>query len=110
MGKGDSMRLRWRPAADIGIAGSIQFFLIDGKERRVVVQGHGIANDGELVRVWCRNGFGIARKSRLDVEANLRQGALIELLQDFSSGETGLQIVYPATQARSRGSHRFFSS
>jgi len=26
-------------------------FLIDGKERRVVVQGHRIANDGELVRV-----------------------------------------------------------
>jgi DNA-binding transcriptional LysR family regulator len=46
-------------------------FLIDGKERRVVVQGHRIANDGELVRVWlpertrycpkitpgCRGGF-----------------------------------------------------
>jgi DNA-binding transcriptional LysR family regulator len=77
-------------------------FLIDGKERRVVVQGHRIANDGELVRVWCRNGFGIARKSRLDVEADLREGALVELLQDFSSGDTGLQIVYPATQAQPR--------
>src|SRR5216684_890831 len=42
-------------------------FRIDGKERRVLVQGHRIANDGELVRVWCLNGFGIARKSRLDV-------------------------------------------
>jgi DNA-binding transcriptional LysR family regulator len=77
-------------------------FLIDGKERRVVVQGHRIANDGELVRVWCRNGFGIARKSRLDVAADLREGALVELLQDFSSGDTGLQIVYPATQAQPR--------
>lgn len=77
-------------------------FLIDGKERRVVVQGHRIANDGELVRVWCRNGFGIARKSRLDVAADLRDGALVELLQDFSSGDTGLQIVYPATQAQPR--------
>jgi DNA-binding transcriptional LysR family regulator len=77
-------------------------FLIDGKERRVVVQGHRIANDGELVRVWCRSGFGIARKSRLDVEAELRQGALVELLRDFSSGQTGLQIVYPATQAQPR--------
>jgi DNA-binding transcriptional LysR family regulator len=75
-------------------------FLIDGKERRVVVQGHRIANDGELVRVWCRNGFGISRKSLLDVEADLREGALVELLRDFSSGRTGLQIVYPATQAQ----------
>jgi DNA-binding transcriptional LysR family regulator len=77
-------------------------FLIDGKERRVVVQGHRIANDGELVRVWCRNGLGIARKSRLDVEADLREGALVELLREFSAGSTGLQIVYPATQAQPR--------
>jgi DNA-binding transcriptional LysR family regulator len=77
-------------------------FLIDGKERRVVVQGHRIANDGELVRLWCRNGLGIARKSRLDVEADLKTGNLVEVLQDFSSGDTGLQIVYPATQAQSK--------
>src|SRR4030088_1187961 len=77
-------------------------FLIDGKQRRIVVQGHRIANDGELVRVWCRNGFGIARKSRLDVEADLREGALVELLQEFSPGDTGLQIVYPATQTQPR--------
>ena len=75
-------------------------FLIEGKERRVIVQGHRIANDGELVRVWCRNGFGIARKSRLDVEGDLKTGALVELLQGFSSGVTGLQIVYPATQVQ----------
>jgi DNA-binding transcriptional LysR family regulator len=75
-------------------------FLIDGKERRVIVQGHRIANDGELVRVWCRNGSGIARKSRLDVEADLKSGKLVEVLQDFSSGDTSLQIVYPATRAQ----------
>jgi DNA-binding transcriptional LysR family regulator len=77
-------------------------FRIDGRERRIVVQGHRIANDGELVRAWCRDGHGIARKSRLDVEADLRDGALVELLADFSSGETSLQIVYPATQAQPR--------
>ena len=77
-------------------------FLIDGKEQRVAVQGHRIANDGELVRVWCRNGLGIARKSHLDVEADLREGALVELLQQFSAGSTRLQIVYPATQAQPR--------
>jgi len=77
-------------------------FLIDGRERRIVVQGRRIANDGELVRAWCRNGYGIARKSFLDVKAELQGGALIELLRDFSSGGTGLQIVYPATQTQSR--------
>jgi DNA-binding transcriptional LysR family regulator len=38
----------------------------------------------------------------LDVEADLREGALVELLQEFSAGSTGLQIVYPATQAQPR--------
>jgi len=28
----------------------------------------------------------------------LKAGALVELLQDFSAGGTGLQVVYPATQ------------
>ncbi len=73
-------------------------FLIDGKERRIVVQGHRIANDGGLVREWCRNGFGIARKSLWDVDADLQAGALVELLHEYSPGGTGLQIVYPATQ------------
>src|SRR6266851_3899595 len=57
-----------------------------------------IANDGGLVRDWCRNGYGIARKSLWDVEADLRAGTLVELLKEFSAGGPGLQIVYPATQ------------
>jgi DNA-binding transcriptional LysR family regulator len=73
-------------------------FLIDGLVHRVVVRGQRIANDGGLVRDWCRNGYGIARKSLWDVEADLRAGTLVELLQGFSAGSTGLQIVYPATQ------------
>jgi DNA-binding transcriptional LysR family regulator len=73
-------------------------FMVDGKVRRIVAKGHRIANDGGLVRDWCLNGYGIARKSFWDVEADLKAGTLIELLQDFSAGGTGLQIVYPATQ------------
>jgi DNA-binding transcriptional LysR family regulator len=73
-------------------------FLIDGKERRIAVQGHRIANDGGLVRDWCRNGHGLARKSLWDVAADLKAGILVELLENFSPGGTGLQIVYPATQ------------
>jgi hypothetical protein len=38
----------------------------------------------------------------LDVEADLKAGALVELLREFSAGGTGLQIVYPATQVQPR--------
>jgi DNA-binding transcriptional LysR family regulator len=51
-----------------------------------------------LVRDWCRNGYGVARKSLWDVAADLQAGTLVELLQEFSAGDTGVQIVYPATQ------------
>jgi hypothetical protein len=44
----------------------------------------------------------IIAKSRLDVEADLKAGALVELLREFSAGGTGLQIVYPATQVQPR--------
>jgi DNA-binding transcriptional LysR family regulator len=73
-------------------------FQIDGEARRIVVRGHRIANDGGLVRDWSRNGYGIARKSIWDIEADLKAGTLVELLREFSAGSTGLQIVYPATQ------------
>ena len=73
-------------------------FQIDGETRRVVVRGQRIANDGGLVRDWCRDGYGIARKSIWDIEADLKAGSLVELLREFSAGSTGLQIVYPATQ------------
>jgi DNA-binding transcriptional LysR family regulator len=73
-------------------------FLVDGKVRRVVVRGQRIANDGGLVRDWCLNGYGVARKSLWDVDADLKAGTLVDLLREFSPGGTGLQIVYPATQ------------
>jgi DNA-binding transcriptional LysR family regulator len=73
-------------------------FLIDGKEGRIAVQGHRAANDGGLVRDWCRNGNGLARKSLCDVAADLKAGSLVELLKNFSPGGAGLQFVYPATQ------------
>jgi hypothetical protein len=40
----------------------------------------------------------IARKSIWDVDADLKAGALVELLRGYSAGSTGLQIVYPAAQ------------
>jgi DNA-binding transcriptional LysR family regulator len=73
-------------------------FLVDGEPRSVAVRGHRIANDGGLVRDWCRDGYGIARKSIWDIEPDLKAGTLIEILQEYSAGGTGLQIVYPATQ------------
>ncbi|CEJ15893.1 HTH-type transcriptional regulator DmlR [bacterium YEK0313] len=77
-------------------------FLIDGRMERVMVRGRRVANDGGLVRHWCLEGHGIAFKSIRDVDADLASGALVELLKDYSAGETGLQIVYPASAVQPR--------
>lgn len=77
-------------------------FRIDGKLERVTVRGRRVANDGALVRQWCLAGHGIAFKSVRDVDADLASGALVELLADYSAGETGLQVVYPAGAVQPR--------
>ncbi|TMS58710.1 LysR family transcriptional regulator [Imbroritus primus] len=77
-------------------------FMINGKIRKFMVNSRRIANDGALVRHWCKSGFGIALKSERDVEEDLASGALVELLGEFSASRTSLQIVYPSAIAQPR--------
>ena len=77
-------------------------FSVDGKERIVPVSGNRIANDGDLVRAWCRAGYGIALKSAWDVRDDLHSGALVPVIKDFAAPPTALQIVYPAGAVQPR--------
>ena len=77
-------------------------FVVDGAETRIAVRGNRIANDGELVRAWCRAGFGIALKSQWDVAEDLKSGALVTLLTAFLPSPSALQIVYPAGSTQPR--------
>lgn len=77
-------------------------FEVDGKPLKVMVRGKRVANDGGLVAEWCRAGHGIALKSVWDIADDLASGALVELLAEFSAGDTGLQIVYPPLSVQPR--------
>jgi DNA-binding transcriptional LysR family regulator len=77
-------------------------FLIDGQPRRIAVRGRRVANDGGLVRQWCREGHGIALKSIRDVDADLASGALKEILKRYAAGPTALQIVYAPSAVQPR--------
>jgi len=70
-------------------------FRVDSEAYRVVVRGRRVANNGGLVRQWCLDGHGICNKSVWDVQADLAAGRLVEVLPDYSPGQTALQIVYP---------------
>lgn len=55
-----------------------------GRDIQVIkVRGNRISDDGECVRRWAIAGAGIAYKSRLDALADLREGRLIQLLDNY---------------------------
>lgn len=74
-------------------------FQVDGKACQVAVSGRRIANSGDLVRLWCLEGYGLCLKSIWDVQVDLDGGRLVEVLAAFSTGRTALQIVYPDPSA-----------
>ncbi|WP_419905743.1 LysR family transcriptional regulator [Kiloniella sp.] len=71
-------------------------FNLEGKEKKFTVRGNRIANDGHLVRLWCRAGHGIALKTEWDIQDDLKAGTLVPILQDYAPAPTALQMVYPA--------------
>lgn len=52
------------------------------------------SNDGEVIRKWALQGHGFARKSWLDVSADVRAGRLLTVLDDFFVGSVPLNILY----------------
>ena len=65
------------------------------KKATVHVSGNRIANNGELVRQWCIQGHGVALKSIWDVCEDLKSGALVRLLPQYTVASPHIQIIYP---------------
>ena len=69
-------------------------------QQAVTVRGDRVANDGALVRQWCLAGHGVMLKSALDVAADLRSGALVQLLARYAPPPTPLQMLFPPSRAQ----------
>lgn len=67
-----------------------------GQHREIVVTGDRAADDGALVRQWAVAGHGIAYKSRIDVQADLDAGRLIDLFPEAIYDRTPLYVAYPS--------------
>lgn len=72
------------------------------KKQIITVNGNRIADDSELIRNWCIDGFGICRKSELDVKEDLQSGRLVEVLPDYPSPPLPLQLVLPPARSQPR--------
>ncbi|MGC4240685.1 MAG: substrate binding domain-containing protein, partial [Herbaspirillum sp.] len=68
-------------------------FFKDGTPVQVQVSGDRVCDDGELVHRWAVEGRGIAYKSRLDVLADLRNGKLEALMEDYQGEASPLNLV-----------------
>lgn len=62
-------------------------FRVGGRTVQRPVQGRFFGNSGEVVRLMAVAGGGIARHGRFHVAEDLREGRLVEVLGDFSTGD-----------------------
>lgn len=61
----------------------------------VRVTGDRSTNDGEVLRNWAKQGFGVALKSAWDVAEDINYGRLVPLLAEFCVPGVDLQLVFP---------------
>lgn len=93
----DCLLMRFANSAD-----RIWSFQLEGKNHDVVVRGRRTANNGQLLKRWAMEGYGLCKKSVWDVRADLDAGRLVEVLAPFSMKRTALQVVYPPSRVQPR--------
>ena len=75
----------------------------NGSEKeRIQVSGNRIVDDGSLIRAWALAGEGVVLKSELDVRDDIREGALVSLLEKFLPPPNPLQLMFPPARTRPR--------
>ncbi len=70
-------------------------FVRDGKLMAVRVDGNLDCNDGELLHSWVKQGLGVGWRSTWEIQAELKRGELITVLDEFAAPSYDIQAVYP---------------
>lgn len=70
-------------------------FLRDGKPLALRVDGDLACNDGEVLYGWVRQGLGVGWRSIWEIQAELKRGELITVLDEFALPGYDIQAVYP---------------
>lgn len=73
--------------------------LFEAEQRyKVKVNSNRAVNDGDIVRRWCVDGVGIAKKSVIDVGEDLLAGRLSRIMTNYTIPETEMWLVLPSRQ------------
>ena len=70
-------------------------FSIDGAVTHLRPSGRLDCSDGQVLHAWCAAGLGIAWRSTWEVENEVRSGALVSLLDDYSAPPNGIYAIFP---------------
>lgn len=70
-------------------------FQRDGKLFAVRVEGDLACNDGELLYGWVKQGLGVGWRSTWEIQAELKRGELVTVLDEFAVPSYDIQAVYP---------------
>lgn len=70
-------------------------FVRDGKPFAVRADGDLDCNDGELLYGWVKQGLGIGWRSTWEIQAELKRGELVTVLDAFAAPSYDIQAVYP---------------
>lgn len=70
-------------------------FIRDGRSFAVRVDGDLDCNDGELLYEWVKQGLGLGWRSTWEIQAELKRGTLITVLDEYAAPDYDIQAVYP---------------
>jgi len=70
-------------------------FQRDRKLFAVRVEGDLACNDGELLYGWVKQGLGVGWRSTWEIQAELKRGELVTVLDEFAVPSYDIQAVYP---------------
>lgn len=69
-------------------------FNIDGESTYVRPASRLDCSDGQVLHAWCLAGLGLAWRSMWEVDADLRAGKLVQVLEDYAAPANGIYAVF----------------
>lgn len=73
-------------------------FLVDGSLTHLRPGGRLDCSDGQVLHEWCLQGLGLAWRSTWEVQADLAEGRLRSVLDDFAAPPNGIYAVFPSAR------------
>ena len=70
-------------------------FHVDGEVIYLRPTGRLDCTDGQVLHAWCSAGLGLAWRSAWEVEAEVRTGELVSVLDNFAAPPNGIYAVFP---------------